>query len=632
MKTGCRILTALVVLVILVGVGLAVFVRYYLTEDRLQAMIIPPIQEALGRDVSIGTIDVSLFKGISVNDVAVKEADGSTDFLSVGSFVLRYNLMPLLQKELVVSEVRLENPSIEVSRDKNGVFNFSTLALLAEDAQAVAPKKEESAVGAEVVALPVALTVDTISVKNARFRFSDGMEELPSLEGKADLTLGVNIGQSLADLQVQGKGNFAVDALLKELKSAVSGTLEFSETQGVCNIDVEVQGEKMHLEVIAKNFIPQGHKSRRLPGSLVGLSGKDAQLSFIKEQNFELNVTSKQLNVDKLLALPAVLAGGADMQKKGKRSAASSQPSAPLADKLPPGLIAHGVVKVDKALYEKLSLENFQLAYRLENNIFTIKDLTGKTAGGEIKTNMIVDLNDPDLSYKGNMDVSSLAMDQLQAALFSHVPTRLAGNLSTGLDFSGSGMSWPVMRDRLIATGDFSFVDGQITNSEIAASVAQILRLDQLKDVVFDDFSGNLKISDGNVMQKTSFDGRDFDMTSEGRIGLDSTLDLPLHLVLSPELSERLKKKISFADHLTDDSGQTNLQMQVTGTFADPQVALDMRAAQKELKKTLVDKAFKELDRHSKKDGEKDAGGTEKESEPSLEDAGKNLLKGFFGQ
>ncbi len=604
MKTVSRVLAALVVLVILVGVGLAAFVRYYLTEERLQAMIIPPAQEALGRDVSIGTIDVSLLKGISVNNVTIKEADGSTDFLSVGSFVLRYNLMPLLQKELVVSEISLENPTIEVSRDKNGVFNFSSLALLAKDPQATAPKKEESAVGAEAVALPVALTVDTISVKNARFRFSDAMEELPTLDGKADLTLGVH-GLSLADLQLQGKANFAVDALLKELKSVINGTLEFSETNGVCNIDVEVQGEKMHLEAIAKNFM--------------------------KELNFEVNVTSKQLNVDKLLALPAILAGEADVQKTEKAAAAaSSQPPAPIADSLPPGLLAHGVVKVDKALYEKLILENFQLAYRLENNIFTIKDLNGHTAGGEIKTDMEVDLNEPDLNYKGNVAVNSVAMDQLQAALFPHVPTRLAGNFSTGLDFSGSGMTWPVMRDRLSATGDFSFVDGQITNSEIAASVAKTLGLDQLKDVVFNDFSGNLKVSEGDVMQETSFDGRDFDMTSAGRIGLDSTLDLPLHLILSPELSERLKKKISLAKHLTDDKGQTNLQMQVTGTFADPQVALDMRAAEKEIKKTLVDKAFKELDRHSEKDGEKDASG--QESEPSLEDTGKKLLKGFFGQ
>ena len=66
---------------------------------------------------------------------------------------------------------------------------------------------------------------------------------------------------------------------------------------------------------------------------------------------------------------------------------------------------------------EKMHLEaiakKFQLAYRLENNIFTIKGLTGHTAGGEIKTNMEVDLNDPDLSYKGNVAVNSVAMDQL---------------------------------------------------------------------------------------------------------------------------------------------------------------------------------------------------------------------------
>ena len=606
MKTACRLLTGLVVLVLLVGVGLAAFVRFYLTEERLQAMIVPPVQEALGRDISIGTIDVSLLKGISVNDVAVKEADGSSDFLSVGSFVLRYDLMPLLQKELVVSEIRLENPFIDINRDKDGVFNFSTLALLAAKEEAPAAKTEETGTGAEAMALPVALTVDAISVKNARFRFVDARMELPALKGSTDLDLGVNLAQSLADVQVQGNAHFSVEALFKELSSAVNGTLEFNESQGVCNVDVEVQGEKMHLEAIASNFL--------------------------KELNFEINVSSRQLNVDKLLALPAALGDGGGMQKNGKKEAVSAEPQGPLAEKLPAGLRVHGVVKVDKALHENLLVENFHLAYRLEKNIFTLSDLTGHIAGGEINTNLEVDLNEPDLGYKGKVAVSSVAIDQLQAAFFPKLPTRLAGHLSSGLDFAGGGMSWPVLRDRLTATGEFSFVDGQITNSEIAASVARTLGLEQLKDVVFDDFSGNLKISDGDVRQKSRFNGRDFDMNSEGRVGLDSTLDLPLQLILSAELSERLKKKISLAKHLTDDKGQTNLQMQVTGTFAEPQVALDMSAAKKEIKKTLIDKAFKELDRHSQKDEKADAEGGQKEGEPSLEDTGRNLLKGFLGQ
>jgi AsmA protein len=84
-----KILVTLVGLVCVVLIGLALFVHFYLTEDRVKALIIPPAEEALGRKVHIGSIDVGLFTGITVRDVSVKEDDGKTDFLSTREFVLK---------------------------------------------------------------------------------------------------------------------------------------------------------------------------------------------------------------------------------------------------------------------------------------------------------------------------------------------------------------------------------------------------------------------------------------------------------------------------------------------------------------------------------------------------------------
>ena len=90
---------------------------------------------------------MGLFTGLPVRDVSVKEADGKTDFLSIGEFVLRYNLWPLLQGAVVVSEVCLGEPRVWIFRDKQGKFNFETLAFLAEG------KKAEPELGPEAGAL-----------------------------------------------------------------------------------------------------------------------------------------------------------------------------------------------------------------------------------------------------------------------------------------------------------------------------------------------------------------------------------------------------------------------------------------------------------------------------------------------
>ena len=117
MKAAVRIVAGIVVVLLLIIAGLSAFVRFYLTGERLEAMLVPPVQKALGRDVTIGSINVSLFKGITVDGFTVKELDGKQDFVSAGSFILRYDLMPLLQKKFVVSEIRLEQPAVRIHRE-----------------------------------------------------------------------------------------------------------------------------------------------------------------------------------------------------------------------------------------------------------------------------------------------------------------------------------------------------------------------------------------------------------------------------------------------------------------------------------------------------------------------------------
>ena len=131
---------------LLVGLiaGLAVFVNYYLTDEKVKELVIPQAEAALGRDVSIGDISIGLFSGITIKDFLIKETDGSTDFVNTRAFVLSYDLLPLLQKKLVISEIRLDEPTVRVSRDKKGQFNYASLAILSagtEKKKSAPPKK-----------------------------------------------------------------------------------------------------------------------------------------------------------------------------------------------------------------------------------------------------------------------------------------------------------------------------------------------------------------------------------------------------------------------------------------------------------------------------------------------------------
>jgi AsmA protein len=123
MKKIGKLLAGIIGLGVIVVVGLMVIVKFYLTDERVRDLVVPQAESALGRKVTIGSINVGLFSGISISSFSVKELDGTSQFLSAEQFVIAYKLLPLLQRKVVVSEIKLVQPRVIVKRDKNGQFN-----------------------------------------------------------------------------------------------------------------------------------------------------------------------------------------------------------------------------------------------------------------------------------------------------------------------------------------------------------------------------------------------------------------------------------------------------------------------------------------------------------------------------
>lgn len=604
MNKVIKVLAAIVILLALVAVGLTVFVKMYLTDERLSALIVPHAEKALGRQVELGKINVSLLKGITVNDFTVKEADGNTDFVRIKGFILRYELMPILQKKLVVSEIQLVEPQIILSRDKTGNFNFSSLPMLEKAVKA--DEKKKAPTTSQAVAIPIALTMDTIKVSKARVTVTDARGEIPDVDTLADLVVSVNMGHDLASLRYNGTLTFSSDAKYQGVQPHVTGKIDFDNNQVSYGIDVKLDKEAI-----------------RLAGAVQG---------YMKTPDIELNVSSKSLNIDHLMALTAGLGetakhAGVSKQTSTTKKKTDKKSAKSIGSQLPAGLKVHGQVQIAEAMYKNLPVRDFQLDYLLENNIFTVSRFITKTAGGEIHKNIELDLNQVELAYKGQLEVKAIQMDQLQAGLFPQIPERLSGALSTNLAFSGAGLQWPSLRDKLNMTGDYTLSNGQLQNVNIAKTIAEVVGLSQLKDIQFKDLSGNMEIHDGKMLLKYKMDGRDVSLASEeGVVSLDGTaVDMPFHLTFSPEISEKLKQRSALANYLTDDTGQTSMHLKVTGSVRKPRVTLDSSGVQKQVTDTLKKKAFEELDR-ALESGEQD---TDKSDPVAI---GRELLKGFFGQ
>jgi len=589
-----KIFMAFVVLIGLVLIGLSLFVHFYLTGDRVKAMVIPQAEKALGRTVQIGGIDVGLFSGITVKDFAVKEPDGKSNFASAKKFVLRYDLLPLLQKKIVISKIRLESPYIQVVRDKTGHFNFETLAVLATPEKPT-PKGTKKPTPA---AAPLAVTVHQVKIDKAQIVFHDALKEIPDTKVEAGLNVALELGRDLNSLKYQGDLHFVVDAVYGGLRPHISGKGKFDQNRLAYTVDIDLEKEQACISGEVKNYA--------------------------KVPDIRLDVTSDSIHLDHLLDLAATLPAASQksaMQSKGVKAAPPVAPGAAL----PPGLKAAGEIKIGQILYKGLVVRDFLLEYGLDKGILNVENLSAGVADGHIGSKMQADLNRPGLAYKGLIDTNSVKIEGLLASLAPSVSNMVSGTLGSHFTFSGAGTEWPRLRNNLSVEGTYGLHDGQIRNTPVTMAITRLLGIKELNNLSFKTIDGSLRIKKGKVYLKSSMNTKDVRAQAKGNVGLDGKLDLPVDLYLSPKLSKKLKKSSSIVKYLASKEGETKLQLKLTGTLAHPYPVLNTAGIQKQLKETVYKKATEAL--------RKALTGKKKEGTKEIkQDAIKGLIKGIFGQ
>jgi uncharacterized protein YhdP len=120
---------AVVAIVILLWGGATFILNKLFHLDSYRDQILSQVQEALNRQVLYekGTFSFRFGPEFIFTHVIVKEKDGAADFIRTDRLTIRLALMPLLEKRVVLRNFELDKPVIELSRDHEGVFNFSDL-------------------------------------------------------------------------------------------------------------------------------------------------------------------------------------------------------------------------------------------------------------------------------------------------------------------------------------------------------------------------------------------------------------------------------------------------------------------------------------------------------------------------
>ncbi|MGH7875027.1 MAG: AsmA family protein, partial [Candidatus Binatia bacterium] len=120
-----------VIAIALVGFAIAALLNLNSLIARNRDFLIGQAQQALGRKLSVGEIEATLFTGIGVRlknfTMADDPAYSAGEFVRAKDLQVSLRFWPLLRKEFQVKSMELHEPVIQIIRNADGEFNFSTL-------------------------------------------------------------------------------------------------------------------------------------------------------------------------------------------------------------------------------------------------------------------------------------------------------------------------------------------------------------------------------------------------------------------------------------------------------------------------------------------------------------------------
>ena len=224
---------------------LAVFVvaaKVLLPAEKVRDLALAQAESRLGRQVSVGEVDVSLQGGLGVRlaDFVVHNPEGfaGDPLVATKSLDLKLALGPLIKGEIRINRLVVESPVVNLVRLADGRDNFSFESL--NDSAEV----ENETTSEAAAAAPPPMSVANLTLREGQITFTDAAA---GDDGGQTMQLsGMTLGLSLAD---PAPGQFAVTGRLSAAKIEVSGPDPLPELQAALDFSMIWDANLSQLEI-----------------------------------------------------------------------------------------------------------------------------------------------------------------------------------------------------------------------------------------------------------------------------------------------------------------------------------------------------------------------------------------------
>jgi AsmA protein len=180
MRKALKIIAGLLVVLVVILLAAPFFLDVNRYHDRIQS----ELQKKLGRQVSLGTMRLSLLPfAFKVENAVIAEDPQfgkGGNFAQAEELYVTAPLLPLLHGDVQIKSVEMRRPKIELIRNAEGVWNFASLAGTAPQQKGQQPAPQQQPANKPSAASPEPQKQKAISLED--LKISDGQVALTDLQ------------------------------------------------------------------------------------------------------------------------------------------------------------------------------------------------------------------------------------------------------------------------------------------------------------------------------------------------------------------------------------------------------------------------------------------------------------------
>ncbi|MEO0284115.1 MAG: AsmA-like C-terminal region-containing protein [candidate division WOR-3 bacterium] len=357
-------------------------------------------------------------------------------------------------------------------------------------------------------------------------------------------------------------------------KGKINGDLfEFTGKSLNYSLDFNAKGSaKGNLDISGKFYAGKNDLIFNLNGETKG------KITFLKG-----SLNSSNLNLNEILP---------EEKKTGEGKKEIKKPELILPENI--RIFIEGNIR--NFVYKEDNLKDIKVEIEIDERGIRIKNLKGKVYGGEIEGN--IEITKGSILVKSNLKGKNLEFSEI---LKNHkfYLGEIKGKLNIETD---SKFDLDDIFGTLYASNTVIAFDGEFKKDPILDKIAEILKIEELKNLKFKNINLKIKIEKGFIdFPDFKIDASDYFLEPKGRASLKGDLDFDILFKFRGKGAELLRKYSALSNYFTDKSGDFELFFKIKGTHKNPSISLNTQKFEEKIKEELKKKGKEKLEEGVKK-------------------------------